>query len=215
MQDGVHNRTDGRSAMDTAEALLDVVRRLAVELHPQRKRTIQVTLDSALDRDLGFDSLSRVELLLRLERTFGTGFPEQILASAETPRDLLRVVLSAHAAGQPVAPVQVRVTAPGEAEGTPFGAETLLDMLDWHVLAHPQRPHVYLYGKWSEPEEITYAMLFDGARTIAAGLRERALLAFCWPAGSLCPSTRRYARRRSRTTCAAMRVFLPMHGQSC
>jgi len=175
MQDGVHNRTDGRSAMDTAEALLDVVRRLAVELHPQRKRTIQVTLDSALDRDLGFDSLSRVELLLRLERTFGTGFPEQTLASAETPRDLLRVVLSAHAAGQPVAPAQVRVTAPGEAEGTPFGAETLLEMLDWHVLAHPQRPHVYLYGEGDEPEEITYATLFDGARTIAAGLRERAL----------------------------------------
>jgi 1-acyl-sn-glycerol-3-phosphate acyltransferase len=175
MQDGAHNKTDGQGAMDCSEALLDVVRRLAVELHPQRKRTIQVTLDSALDRDLGFDSLSRVELLLRLERTFGTGFPEQILASAETPRDLLRVVLSAHAAGQPAAPAQVRVTAPGEAEGTPFGAETLLDMLDWHVHAHPQRPHVYLYGKGDEPEEITYATLLDGARTIAAGLRERAL----------------------------------------
>jgi acyl carrier protein len=175
MQDGAHNKTDGQGAMDCSEALLDVVRRLAVELHPQRKRTIQVTLDSALDRDLGFDSLSRVELLLRLERTFGISFPEQILASAETPRDLLRVVLSAHAAGQPAAPAQVRVTAPGEAEGTPFGAETLLDMLDWHVHAHPQRPHVYLYGKGDEPEEITYATLLDGARTIAAGLRERAL----------------------------------------
>ena len=175
MQDGVHNRTDGQGAMDRSAALLDVVRRLAVELHPQRKRTIQVTLDSALDRDLGFDSLSRVELLLRLERTFGIGFPEQILASAETPRDLLRVVLSAHATGQPATPAQVRVTAPGEAEGTPFGAETLLEMLDWHVLAHPQRPHVYLYGEGDEPEEITYATLFDGARTIAAGLQEHAL----------------------------------------
>ena len=175
MQDGVHNETDGQGAMDRSEVLLDVVRRLALELHPQRKRTIQVTLDSALDRDLGFDSLSRVELLRRIERTFAVSLPEQVLASAETPRDLLRVVLSAHTKGQPATPAQVRVTAPGEAEGTPFGAETLLEMLDWHVLAHPQRPHVYLYGKGDEPEEITYAMLFDGARMIAAGLRERAL----------------------------------------
>ena len=175
MQDGVHNETDGQGAMDRSEALLDVVRRLALELHPQRKRTIRVTLDSALDRDLGFDSLSRVELLRRIERSFAVSLPEQVLASAETPRDLLRVVLSAHTAGQPVTPANVRVTAPGEVEGTPFDAETLLEMLDWHVLAHPQRPHVYLYGIGDEPEEITYAMLFDGARTIAAGLRERAL----------------------------------------
>ncbi|MEN8108178.1 MAG: AMP-binding protein [Pseudomonadota bacterium] len=161
--------------MDRSEALLDVVRRLAEELHPQRKRTIQVTLDSALDRDLGFDSLSRVELLLRIERTFGISFSEQVLASAETPRDLLRIVLSAQAAGQPAAPAQVRMTAPGEAEGTPHGAETLLEMLDWHVLAHPQRPHVYLYGEGDEPEEITYATLLDGAQAIAAGLREYAL----------------------------------------
>jgi len=175
MQDRAHDRSGGRRAMGRSEALLDVVRRLVVELHPQWKRTIQVTLDSALDRDLGFDSLSRVELLLRIERTFRISFPEQTLASAETPRDLLRVVLSAHAAGQPATPAQARVTAPGEAEGAPHGAETLLEMLDWHLLAHPQRPHVYLYGEGDEPEEITYATLFDGARAIAAGLRERTL----------------------------------------
>jgi acyl carrier protein len=161
--------------METSEALLDVVHRLALELHPQRKRSIRVTLDSTLDRDLGFDSLSRVELLLRIERTFGVSLPEQVLASAETPRDLLRVVLSAPVAGQPAAPAPPGVTAPGEAEGTPQGAETLLEMLDWHVLAHPQRPHVYLYGAGDEPEEITYATLLDGARAIAAGLQERAL----------------------------------------
>ncbi|MEN8108248.1 MAG: AMP-binding protein [Pseudomonadota bacterium] len=175
MQDRVHDRRDERSSMAQSEALLDVVRRLVVEMHPQWKRTIQVTLDSALDRDLGIDSLSRVELLMRLERTFRISFPEQTLASAETPRDLLRVVLSAHAAGQPATLAQARVTAPGEAEGAPQEAETLLEVLEWHVLAHPQRPHVYLYGEGDEPEEITYAALLDGAQVIAAGLRERAL----------------------------------------
>ncbi len=175
MQGGALNRRDDQAIAERSEALLDVVRRLAIELHPQRKHIIQVTLDSALDRDLGFDSLSRVELSLRIERTFGVGLPAQLLASAETPRDLLRAVLSAHAPGRPAALAQARATAHGETEGTPRAAETLPEMLDWHVLAHPQRPHIYLYSEGDEPEEITYAALFDGARAIAAGLRERAL----------------------------------------
>ena len=163
---------DGRD-----EALLGLVRQLALELHPQRKRTIRLTLDSALDRDLGFDSLSRVELLRRIERAFAVSLPEQVLASAETPRDLLRAALSAHATGRTRVPAKARMTVapPGEAEGAPQTAETLLEALDWHVLAHPQRPHVYLYGEGNEPEEITYAALLDGARTFAAGLREHAL----------------------------------------
>ena len=38
MQDSGHNRTDGRSSMDRSEALLDVVRRLVIELHTRRGR---------------------------------------------------------------------------------------------------------------------------------------------------------------------------------
>ena len=53
-----------------------------------------VALDSSLERDLGLDSLARVELVLRLEREFATSLPEQALASSETPRDLLRFLLA-------------------------------------------------------------------------------------------------------------------------
>lgn len=73
----------------SAEALLEQVRQLALELHPRRGRSLRVTLDSALDRELGFDSLSRVELLLRLERAFSVSLPEQLLAGAETPHDVV------------------------------------------------------------------------------------------------------------------------------
>src|SRR3569833_2394731 len=48
-----------------------------------------VRMDSHLDRDLGLDSLARVELLLRLERDFGASLPEGVLVEAETPHDLL------------------------------------------------------------------------------------------------------------------------------
>ncbi|NNJ94889.1 MAG: acyl carrier protein, partial [Halobacteria archaeon] len=90
------------------EALLDLVRQLVVELHPRRQRTLRVALDSVLDRDLGFDSLSRMELLRRIEGAFAVGLPEQVLATADTPRDLLRAISSAHATGRPGAFAKVR-----------------------------------------------------------------------------------------------------------
>src|SRR3569833_1376039 len=48
-----------------------------------------VRMDSHRERDLGLDSLARVELLLRLEREFGASLPEGVLVEAETPHDLL------------------------------------------------------------------------------------------------------------------------------
>ena len=159
-----------------AEDLLLQVHQLALELHPQRGRSLEVSLDSALDRELGFDSLSRVELLLRLERTFGVSLPEQLLASAETPRDLLRAVQAGKGA-KPAGPAMQAVPVPlDKLAGVPHKAGTLPEMLDWHVLSHPQRPHVYLYGDGDEAETITYAVLAEGAHAIAAGLQAQGVL---------------------------------------
>lgn len=47
-----------------AAALLRVVQQTLVEIHRQPPRGVRVTIDSSLDRDLGLDSLARVELLL-------------------------------------------------------------------------------------------------------------------------------------------------------
>ena len=73
--------------------LLSVVAAVAREARPHVDA--YVTLDSSLERELGLDSLARVELVLRLEREFGASLPEQALASSETPRDLLRFLLAA------------------------------------------------------------------------------------------------------------------------
>ena len=84
-----------------AEALLAMVRELAAELHPRRFLTKPVTLDSSLTRDLGLDSLARVELLARIGKRFRVSIPERALADIETPRDLLRVLLSTGTAKAP------------------------------------------------------------------------------------------------------------------
>ena len=162
---------------EAARALVGVLRDLLAELHPDGKHAVSVTLDSSLDRDLGFDSLSRVELVLRIERTFGVSLSEQVLAESETPRDLLRAVLSTSATPRIAYSDQVRSIPLGEAEAAPERAETLVEVLDWHVASHPDRPHIYVYAEDAKDEHITYAQLRKEAEKVAVGLRERELQA--------------------------------------
>lgn len=166
-----------RPSLGNIDTVLTQVRLLVQELHPQRGRSLHVSLDSALDRELGFDSLSRVELLQRLERAFAVSLPESLLVSAETPRDLWRAIQSAEQVGRAVSAIeQPAAQQLDELAEVPQHVETLVQMLHWHVLNHPDRPHIYLYGENDEAETITYAMLADGARNMAAGLQARGLL---------------------------------------
>jgi len=162
---------------DPSGTLLATIRQLAAELHARPEAAIPVTLDSSLERDLGFDSLGRVELVTRLEQVFGISLPERVLASAETPRDLLHAVLAASPAAH-VADMS-REAAPtlvqAEVLAEPADALTLPEVLAWHVQAHPERTHLTLLDADGNETALTYAALRDGAQQIAAGLLEREL----------------------------------------
>ncbi|MGH8732831.1 MAG: acyl carrier protein, partial [Burkholderiales bacterium] len=110
--------------------LLKIVTDVAREARPHVDA--YVSLDSSLERDLGLDSLARVELVLRLEREFGLSLPEQALASSETPRDLLRFLLAAVGHAPQVAD---RTVASLSSEGVrpPDHAQTLTEALEYHV----------------------------------------------------------------------------------
>jgi acyl-CoA synthetase (AMP-forming)/AMP-acid ligase II len=58
---------------------------------------------------------------------------------------------------------------------TPESASTLLEVLQWHVARHPERPHVVLQDEDGNEQAMTYAMLDRAARGVAAGLVERGL----------------------------------------
>ena len=76
------------------ERLLDVVRALVSELGHQ-SALAAVAPAAHLDRELGLGSLERVELLLRLEKTFGTRLDEHVMAEAETVEDLISALSGA------------------------------------------------------------------------------------------------------------------------
>ena len=177
----------------TAPALLELVEATLRVVHADAPGLPAVTLDSVLDRDLALDSLSRMELLLRVERAFGVSLPEQTLQRAETVGDLLlaaqhgasgAAAQAPPAAGRvpqgsgawspsrsevlPPTPIGVPPGAPAIPE--PAAAQTLLDVLDWHAQAHPGRTQIIcLIDDIEHP--ITYGELAASAAAVAAGLQ--------------------------------------------
>ena len=125
----------------TEHRLLDVVEGTLRDLHGEARIALRVTLDSSLDRDLGLDSLSRMELLLRTEGAFGVDLPDDTLARVESVRDLYDALLRARPGGAPAPPRMGPTLTSGavrQAE-TPVEATTLLQVLDWHTHAHPEQ----------------------------------------------------------------------------
>jgi 1-acyl-sn-glycerol-3-phosphate acyltransferase len=158
----------------TAAAALAVTRQFLAELHPGASRTRLVTLDSALERDLGLDSLSRVELAVRLERAFGVSLPEQALGEAATLRDLLTALQSATEIPSAVAQIAAPASWAEPAQSAPVDAATLVEALDWHVRAHPDRVQIVCLGDSGETN-ISYRDLQRHADVVAAGLQREGL----------------------------------------
>ena len=157
------------------DALLEVTRALLAEVHPHRPAAEGLTLDSTFEKDLGLDSLTRVELISRVEKQFQLALPERTFAEAETPRDLLRALLGAQAPRAGVAYTGTRPAQLGTAAVAPAAAQTLVDVLDWHVAEHPDRPHIQLYQDQGEGETLTYQQLKNGALRFAGGLQQLGL----------------------------------------
>ena len=158
-----------------AESLLTAMREVVAELHPHLGARAGITLDSSLDRDLGLDSLSRMELLSRLERRFGAAIPETVMATAETARELLPALLAGARRTRGAVSLRNREARLDEVEAIPAGASTLLEAVDFHVRHHGNRVHVELCTSNGESTPVTFADLAERAERVAAGLVARGL----------------------------------------
>jgi 1-acyl-sn-glycerol-3-phosphate acyltransferase len=159
------------------ERLLRIIRDLAEELHPGTGRSLPLNLDSSLDRDLGLNSLARMELLVRLEREFAVALSEQILTTVESPRDVLRILARATiAAPSPGTPRTGAVSGHQSTGGfIPHAALTLQAVLAGHAASQPDRIHLLFEPKEDEQWPLTYGGLQRGAMELAAGLQRRNL----------------------------------------
>jgi acyl carrier protein len=145
--------------------------------HPGRKAIERAGLDSLLDRDWGFDSLSRAELLLRTERAFATHLPEQLLGEAESLRDLAEALSGARASSSVAQIHPLHTPAPEAAEPAPDSAATLTDVLDWHVQERGERVHVVVMEGDGRESPLSYRQVSERAHAVARGLQQRGLQA--------------------------------------
>ncbi len=155
-----------------AKKVLSVVQAVAREARPNVEP--HVALDSALEKELGLDSLARVELVLRLEKEFGVALPEQALATSETPRDLLRFLLGSAGHAPRAADTSVASLSLSTDVRPPLQAQTLTEALEYHVERQPDRLTVHLYEEGKETP-LTYGQLYDGALGYAARLAQAGL----------------------------------------
>ncbi len=159
-----------RMHASTEQRLLTLIEVLLRESTSHAQAADRLSLDSAMDGDLGLDSLSLTELLTRVEDDFGIALPDHAL-HAESPRALLELINTAR--GQPASSAAEPTPMPGATRRqTPDNAATLTQALQWHLQAHPERLHILLYGEADQPEPLNYAELWQGAGRVATGLLE-------------------------------------------
>jgi len=153
--------------------VIDIAREFVGELHGKRARTIEVSPQSRLDRDLGIDSLGRGELVLRIERALRVQLPATAISEAETLGDLIAMI-EASAPRSRARPPAMPPPAALPQVAAPIEAKTLTQMLDWHVARHPDRLHLTLLEDESTVlGTLTYAQLARAARAVASGLIAR------------------------------------------
>jgi fatty-acyl-CoA synthase len=174
---------------EVVDLVLDVVRALARETGGARAERA-VSREASLERDVGLGSLERVELVARLERSFGRALDDRCLA-LDTADGLARALVEG-VSGQTLS-LPAPEAASGIAADIGTGVRTLQESLWRHAHHDPGRVHVFLRadpslqtpGGAGDPAAgtadpasgtelaVTYGRLRDDAAQVAGGLRER------------------------------------------
>jgi len=171
----------GSQPHDSTPAVVEnVIAELYTQLHRASALPAPPQPHDRLDADLGFDSLTRVELLQRLERALGVALPDSALTSIETVADLVGAIetalkatgtTGAGSARRCISSAPLAPLAPRPIIGVPATASTVNAVLAWHVERHAETTHVILLGE-DGPKPFSYGMLAERAQRIAAGLEQ-------------------------------------------
>ena len=170
--------------------LLEIIDRYVLELQEDYYSVRNIHLDTLLDRDLGLDSISRMELIARIETGLGVWLAESMALDAQTPRELLQAIRRPDAASADHAdiPQASLLIAQTTSQIIPDQMKTLNQVLQWHAEHNPDRIHVLFLGEHGHETAYTYQELYrDGLRVAAAlidcGLQPEESVAIMLPVG--------------------------------
>ncbi|KTD43378.1 AMP-binding protein [Legionella quateirensis] len=155
------------------EQVLSIVREFMTDLDAERGRQA-VTLAASLDRDIGIDSLGKVELFRRIEKAFSLQLPERALVDIESLNDLTQVIIECcHTVSKHK--VKHFTARLGITDIDLTSAKTLIEVLTAYATKEAQRPHLFLQHEQGEEEIISYAQLLKEAEYIAQGLNNKGI----------------------------------------
>ncbi len=142
----------------------------------QAERALQaITLNVSLERDLGIDSLGKVELFHRIEKKFDIHLPESAMVNADCLQDIVQLIERA----SPTTHAQIKSAKQASTlENISVDMSTqknIGDVLLAHAKANPDRPHIYLQNEQGNEQIIRYGQLAEEALYIARGLQERGI----------------------------------------
>lgn len=161
---------------ETRQQVISEISKLVEELHPELHEQPVVTMDSRLDKELGLDSISRMELLVRLEKKLQLHVADTVMTTAETPRDILRALESAGARRETVQGQQRSFMPESAQERRAYGAaRTINEVIAHHAEALGDTVHICLEDFSGEPSFLSFDELYAGAVEMAAGLQQYTL----------------------------------------
>jgi len=153
------------------ELLIEIVYDLCKEIHSDHLLVEKITLDNSFDKDLGLDSLARVELISRVEDRFKITLAEHIFAQVYTPRELLQAIQEGSYDYADITVEKDPAVQILKSFDKPSEVKTLVELLQWHVKQHPDRVHIQFYKDDGNGEKITYSQLYESAQKVAASLQ--------------------------------------------
>lgn len=137
----------------------------------EAERALQaLTIRASLEKDLGIDSLGKVELFRRIEHHFLVRLPESTMTQAESLQDIIRIISQAERiegktdAKQTLSPLLETISVDIS------HSLTFIDVLQTYAKQVPSRPHIYFQNERKEEQLINYGQLYAEAKKVAQTL---------------------------------------------
>ncbi len=132
-----------------------------------------LSVDASIQQDLGIDSLGKVELISRINQQFKIQLPEQVVATAETIKDLLTAIMAAN----PAIRYKKNEFSPQISQSTIAfeQATNIVDLFYEYAEKTPDRPHIYFRQEDGFEHIISYSELCKRANAFAVGLQQKGI----------------------------------------